>query len=332
VKPYINNHINSLLNLIHPTNSRHPMKTRFIIPVLLLATLCNTYAQKKTVKASFDPQKDETMVRALLKKIDADVSDTSVYANDVVHMAQGSRAITDKNQLANVLKAEASYGKLVMTHEVLTINSYESIVLVRGRVRGMFYGPDQGTGSPFETNNLMTFKRQADGSLRIWHVIFNRIDLNQEQARKNPFNKFLGEWTLKNNDWSQNWGNGDEHIKIENHHTVNRELNTAHTLLSVIDGAPPHGHIVWTYDPAKKTVHHQSSFGDARIGVGEGTVNENGDVKTKISFSDEAPGTYRLYAYIWVDDNEYHMKSVQHSSDGKPTGLFYEGTFVRVKK
>lgn len=160
----------------------------------------------------------------------------------------------------------------------------------------------------------------------------NSIEPGGGQTSKNPFRKFLGEWTLKNNDWSHNWGNGDEHIKIENHHTINRELNTAHTLLSVIDGAPPHGHIVWTYDPSKKTVHHLSSFGDARIGVGTGTVNEHGDVRTKISFADEAPGTYRLYAYTWVNDDEYNMRSVQYSSDGKPTGLFYEGNFVRFTK
>jgi hypothetical protein len=137
---------------------------------------------------------------------------------------------------------------------------------------------------------------------------------------------------LKNNDWSQNWGNGEEHIKIENHHTVNTELNTANTLLSVIDGAPPHGHIVWSYNPNQKKVHHLSSFGEVRIGVGEGTVNEHGDVKTKISFADEAPGTYRIYQYTWLDDDTYSMRSDQFDSSGKPTGLFYGGVFVRIKR
>lgn len=308
------------------------MTTKLSVLLMLLVTsFTGTHAQKKTTKTSFDTRKDEVMVRAILKKIDTDVSDMSVYDNDVVHMAQGSRAITSKSELANVLKAESSYGKTVMTHEIVSIDSYNAIVLVRGRVKGMFYPPDNKGGFPFETNNMMTFKRQTDGSLKIWQVIFNRIDLSNEQASKNPFKKFLGEWTLQNNDWSQNWGGSDEHIKIENHHTVDKELNTAHTLLSVIDGAPPHGHIVWTYDPTKKIVHHLSSFGETRIGVGEGTVNENGDVTTRISFSDEAPGTYRIYQYRWVDDDTYSMGSEQYDHTGKKTGLFYGGTFVRIK-
>jgi hypothetical protein len=162
------------------------MTTKLITVFLLLATFCVTHAQKRSGKTSFDPKKDEVMVRAILKKIDTDVSDTSVYSNDVVHMAQGSRAITDKAELARVLKEQASYGKTVMTHQPLSITSYDDIVLVRGRVTGMFYPPDNGASSSFETNNMMTFKRQSDGSLRIWHVIFNRIDLRSEQRAKNP--------------------------------------------------------------------------------------------------------------------------------------------------
>lgn len=309
------------------------MTSKYIIALtLLVAVFHETSAQRKSAKASFDPQKDETMVRAILKKIDTDVSDTSVYANNVVHMAQGSRAITNKAELGRILKAEASYGKTVMTHEILSLNSYEEIVVVRGRVKGMFYPPDNVGGIAFETNNMMTFQRQQGGGLKIWQVIFNRIDLSNERTSNNPFKKFLGEWTLKNNDWSQNWGSGDENIKIENHHTVNRELNTANTLLSVIDGAPPHGHIVWTYNPGKKTVHHLSSFGEVRIGVGEGTVNEAGDVTTKISFADEAPGTYRIYQYKWLDADTYSMRSDQFDSTGKPTGLFYGGVFVRIRR
>lgn len=305
------------------------MKLIIIIHFLFFVTVGECLAQKNSKKETQRKQ-DEANVRALLKKIDADVSDTSVYANDVVHMAQGSRAITSKLELAKVLKAEASYGKTVMTHEVLSLDSYEDVVIVRGRVKGNFYGEPNTAGFPFETNNMMTFKRQPDGSLKVWQVIFNRIDLAREQTSKNPFRNFVGEWTLKNDDWSHNWGGGEEHIKIPNHHTVNRELNTAHTLLSVIDGAPPHGHIVWTYDASNKTVHHLSSFGESRIGVGEGTINENGDVTLKNSFSDEAKGTYRLYTYKWLDKDTYEMRSVQYDSAGKATGLFYGGVFVRV--
>lgn len=150
------------------------------------------------------------------------------------------------------------------------------------------------------------------------------------QNEKNPFRKFIGEWTLKEDNWSQNWGGKDEHIKIPNHHTICRAINTNNSLLAVIDGAPPHGHIFWSYNPVKKEVDHLSSFGTSRAGVGKGTVNENGDVFLKISFADEAEGTYRRYSYKWISENEYELKSVQYDANDKPTGYFYGGTFIRI--
>ncbi|MEJ7586835.1 MAG: hypothetical protein WKI04_04670 [Ferruginibacter sp.] len=94
------------------------------------------------------------------------------------------------------------------------------------------------------------------------------------QKSKNPFKKFIGEWTLKGDNWSQNWGQGDEHIKFPNHHTICRQLNTDNSLLAVIDGTPPYGHIFWSYNPVKKEVNHLSSFGSTRAGVGKGTVKK----------------------------------------------------------
>lgn len=146
----------------------------------------------------------------------------------------------------------------------------------------------------------------------------------------NPFWKFVGEWTLKNDDWSQNWGFGTETIKIPNHHTVTKNLNTNHSLISIIDGPPPNGHIFWTYNPNTKQVHHLSSFGTIRTGTGTGSINENGDVRLKLVFEGEAPDTYRIYNYKWLNADEYHMKSVQFNKDDEPTGLFYEGNFIRI--
>ena len=149
---------------------------------------------------------------------------------------------------------------------------------------------------------------------------------------KNPFHKFIGEWALKNDDWTHNWGGNTETIKIPGHHTVTKQLNTNNSLLSIIDGPEPNGHIFWSYNPNTGEVQHLSSFGDIRAGKGAGTVNENGDVRLKLEFEGETAGTYRIYNYRWVDENEYHMKSVQYTTEGEPTGLFYEGNFIRMEK
>ena len=146
----------------------------------------------------------------------------------------------------------------------------------------------------------------------------------------NPFSRFFGEWTLKDDAWSHNWGGGRENIKIPNHHTLCKALNTDNSVLCVVD-TPPAGHILWAFNPVKKTVHHLSSFGELRIGTGEGSLNARGDLHLKISFEGEAPGTYRLYDYVWISPDEYDMQSVQYDSSGKATGLFYGGRFIRKR-
>jgi hypothetical protein len=145
----------------------------------------------------------------------------------------------------------------------------------------------------------------------------------------NPFYKFIGEWTLKDDKWSHNWGSGPEHIKIPNHYTMTKALNTNNSLLQMVD-TPPAGHILWVYNPVKKEIYHLSSFGTERSGVGSGSVNKNGDVTLKVAFQGEVEGTYRIYTYKWINYNEYELKSIQYGSDDKPTGLFYGGTFVRL--
>lgn len=148
---------------------------------------------------------------------------------------------------------------------------------------------------------------------------------------QNPFRRFTGEWTLKDNRWSQNWGQGDQVITITGHHTVSKPINTVNSILTVVDRPEPQGHISWAYNPAIKTVHHLSSFGTARTGVGEGTVSDSGDLRLKVSFSDEVPGTYRIYTYRWISDDEYELLSKQYDAQDKPTGLFYGGAFIRIR-
>ncbi len=163
-------------------------------------------------------------------------------------------------------------------------------------------------------------------------IEFESNGRTQEETKKNPFEKFIGEWTLKNDDWTHNWGNGTEKTKIPNHHTISKEINTSNSLLSIIDGPQPNGHIFWSYNPNTSEIYHLSSFGSIRAGNGKGTINTNGDVKLKLSFEGEPKGTYRIYNYKWISDNEYHMKSVQFSKKDIPTGQFYEGVFTRIKK
>lgn len=146
----------------------------------------------------------------------------------------------------------------------------------------------------------------------------------------NPFRKFIGEWTLKEDNWSQGYGKDIEHLKIPNHHTVCKEVNTDNSLLWVVDSPSSKGHIFWTYNHDKKEVRWLSSFYSFRSGVGQGSVNANGDVTFKVSFEGEPAGTYGLYVYKWISPDEYEMTSIQYNDKGERTGGFYGGTFIRV--
>lgn len=165
---------------------------------------------------------------------------------------------------------------------------------------------------------------------RLALVLLLSLSAGAQAESTNAFARFIGEWTLKNDDWSQNWGGKDENIKIPKHYTLCKPINTGLSVLCAVD-TPPKGHILWAYDPSKKEVRHLSSFGDRRIGVGQGTLSDQGDLRLKISFADEAPGTYRVYHYTWINEDEYDMRSVQYDAQDKPTGMFYGGRFVRLE-
>ena len=150
------------------------------------------------------------------------------------------------------------------------------------------------------------------------------------QRTQNPFAKFIGEWTLKNDTWIHNWGNGTDTLKIPGHHTVSSQINTENSLFSIIDGPEPNGHIFWSYNPNTKEVGHLSSFGTIRVGTGKGAFYGEDNVRLKIQFEGEGPGTYRVYTYEWINDDEYALNSIQYDENDKPTGLFYRGNFVRL--
>ncbi|MEM8927337.1 MAG: nuclear transport factor 2 family protein [Bacteroidota bacterium] len=170
---------------------------------------------------------------------------------------------------------------------------------------------------------LFSYSQQA----RITFQVNGKDQLN---IKESPFKHFIGEWTLKEDKWTHNWGGTTETVQIPKHHTVSSQINTANSLLSIIDGPEPNGHIFWSYNPIRKEVHHLSSFGEMRSGVGKGHISDSGAMTLKISFEGEPENTYRIYKYTWVNQDEYHMKSVQYDSHDVPTGVFYEGTFVRL--
>ncbi|MGB3151699.1 MAG: hypothetical protein WBB27_13650 [Maribacter sp.] len=146
----------------------------------------------------------------------------------------------------------------------------------------------------------------------------------------NPFEKFIGEWTLKDDNWEQDNGNGIKKMKIPNHYTIVKEVNTDTSILQIVDATSAKGHILWVYNHTKKEIEHVSSFYPFRSGSGKGYFDEKGNVHLKVEFEGEPDGTYRIYEYYWLNTNEYSLSSIQYDQNGTPTRNYYGGIFIRT--
>jgi|GEM_PF-2786813 len=161
----------------------------------------------------------------------------------------------------------------------------------------------------------------------------HQFSFKYKKTTENPFEKFIGEWTLKDDRWLQGESSDSiDTLLLPNHHTICKEINTGKSLLWIVEATSAKGHALWTYNAANKEIFMQSSFYADRIGLGGGSINEKGDVFLEMVFSGNEPeGTYRKYSYEWLNEDEYMLKSYQYNKEHNPTGNFYGGTFKRIK-
>jgi len=153
----------------------------------------------------------------------------------------------------------------------------------------------------------------------------------QDATAPFPFERFVGEWTLKDDQFQQVWGRKTvQTLSIPGHHTQCSKVNTEMSVLCVVDAVDFKGHILWAVSADGLSVSHLSHFGAARLGDGVGTLDEAGNLSLTIRFSDEPAGTYRHYTYDWLSADEYRMISTQYDANGKATGNWYGGNFVRL--
>ncbi|MEM8765279.1 MAG: hypothetical protein AAGD88_15780 [Bacteroidota bacterium] len=154
------------------------------------------------------------------------------------------------------------------------------------------------------------------------------------QPMQNPFERYLGEWTLKDDLWfSAETESKIDTLYLPNHYTICTEHNTPSSLQWGVEAPSARGHALWTYNPSTEKVVMQSSFYPHRIGLGEGTIDAEGNVFLTMRFTGSEPeGTYRKYSYEWLDEDTYELKSYQYDTNDQPTGNFYGGTFTRIKQ
>jgi hypothetical protein len=150
-------------------------------------------------------------------------------------------------------------------------------------------------------------------------------------AGENPFSALFGQWTLKDDKFHYvGDGRTVEIQTIPNHHTNCARVNTDRSMLCVVKAGALNGHTLWTYDASKQQVHWLSHFGTERTGVGTGAFDKASNLTFKVRFTDEPEGSYREYRYEWVSPDEYTLMSKQYDAQGRATGNWYGGTFIRL--
>lgn len=157
------------------------------------------------------------------------------------------------------------------------------------------------------------------------------VSLSVSAETEHTFHRFIGTWTLKDDQFQQVWdGETVETLTIPNHITECEPLNTDRSILCQVDAGDFQGHIIWSFDADEGVLHHLSHFGTSRLGTGQGEMDSGGNLRNRIRFTDEPAGTYRVYTYTWVTADEYEMMSRQYNADGSATGNWYGGVFVRL--
>jgi len=136
---------------------------------ILLTSSCQTSA------ISFD--QDEAMVKAILSDLDSrDLSTNQQMENylaDAVLLVPDQKEIRGEAALKTHLDEFGSNENIEIKHQIVELDSFNDVVIAQGRVVGLFTADDEENSFPFETKNVILFKRSPSGDLKIWKVIYN---------------------------------------------------------------------------------------------------------------------------------------------------------------
>ncbi|MDJ0920219.1 MAG: nuclear transport factor 2 family protein [Henriciella sp.] len=314
----------------------------------LVSALALTSCMSASTELAAGPMEDRrSEILSVLERLDDRSLTTEEqlknYLSDAVILPPGEAEIRGREAIRDHLNGFGTGVDLIARHEIVELDFAGETALVQGRVIGTASPDGDPNTYAFETKNLIVMEPDAAGALKISKVIYNSaptapVEPAMTTAETDPvpnlnvFSKFAGTWTLKEDLFQQVWdGETVETLTIENHLTTCDRVNTDKSALCVVDAGDFEGHIFWAQNEETSTFHHVSHFGERRLGVGEGQMSDTGDLNIKITFSDEPTGTYRIYDYIWIDDDTYEMISRQYRADGTATGNWYGGTFVRVE-
>jgi ketosteroid isomerase-like protein len=118
-----------------------------------------------------DRQKVLRIFESIDKQVDGFDEHWAAVADDIVYQAPGRPTIEGKEAYKKQAIEFFTGGSLEIRHELVTLESYSDVVVVRGRASGRFQPPGGTIIHPWKTRNLFVFQRLSTGRLQISQII-----------------------------------------------------------------------------------------------------------------------------------------------------------------
>lgn len=97
----------------------------------------------------------------------------SLSADDVVMLAPDQPAVVGKDAVREYYRGFYGTFAIDTRHEPIETHAVGDLVVSRGNGRGTITPKAGGQPMSFDNKYVMLFRRQADGSLKVWRVAFN---------------------------------------------------------------------------------------------------------------------------------------------------------------
>jgi uncharacterized protein (TIGR02246 family) len=150
---------------------------RSFLTLACAASVLGACSQEQAQTAIVDELADRQAAEQILATLDQTTLSAETLANlyldDAIILQPGQAAVQGRDAIVELMEAQAAGPALDMTHRIDDFAAFGEVVVVQGGVEGVAR-PGDGSGPfPFETKNLILLKRDGEGGLKIWKVIFN---------------------------------------------------------------------------------------------------------------------------------------------------------------
>lgn len=117
-----------------------------------------------------DRQQVLRIFESIDKQVDGFDEHWAATADDIVYQAPGRATVEGKEAYKKQAIEFFTGGSLEIRHELVALESYSDVVIVRGRASGRFQPPGGTLIHPWKTKNLFVFRRSDAGKLQISQI------------------------------------------------------------------------------------------------------------------------------------------------------------------